>query len=82
LVGTLTLLVQLSVSLRTVFSIADVSLHKKFDKGLWLLIPEEHIIKRFFDSVYFSLYHYPDRARFPEFDVCLLMLSCKLLKTG
>ena len=43
-----------SVSLRIVNvpSIAESNLHKIFDKNEWLLMPEESIVKKFYDSLH------------------------------
>jgi len=50
-----------------------VDYHRLFDDGKWLLLPENDIVKKFFDSTD-DMFHFADRDRFPDFPVSLLII--------
>ena len=57
-------------------SIAKSNLHKIFDKNEWLLMPEESVVKKFYDSLHSvgSQLH-AKRKKIPDFSVCLLIMT-------
>ena len=77
LVSTLTTLVQLSVSLGIVPSIAESSLYRQlFDHGKWLLMPEDCILEKYRESLdHVGAQSFPRRKGSPEFSVCLLIMT-------
>ena len=56
---------------------AAPTVHTMYDHGQILLLPEEHIIERYFESLQKSGNTYlASRDKFPQVPVCLLTASC------
>jgi hypothetical protein len=55
--------------------VADSHLHRLFDNGQWLLMPEDCIIKKYFESmISIGGQLFVQRECFPNFPVCLLQV--------
>jgi hypothetical protein len=64
-----------SYQLTNCAEIADVQLHAQFDDQAWLLMPEDDIVDKFYESLSFLGATRGIREKFPDYSVCLLIMT-------
>jgi hypothetical protein len=62
-----------SISLQILPQIAEANYHYLFDQDMWLLMPEDGIVDKYYKSLNdFGAFSFIDRECFPVFPVCFL----------